>query len=72
MNMGIQLTYTTMHSHNTYYYHCFNIMDRNWDCECDDVTPYPEAVRKHVLHLCPLYTEECNFSLIWYQDYTRL
>ena len=39
-------------------------MDINWDCECDNVTPlYPEAVREHILHLCPLYTEEHKVSL---------
>ena len=37
-------------------------MDRDWDCECEcecgDATPNPDAVREHILHLCPLYDEE--------------
>ena len=39
--------------------HGFDITNRNWDCECGDVTPpHPAAVREHILHLCPLYAEE--------------
>ena len=48
-----------MHGFNTYYYSRFNITNRDWDCECGDATPPdPEAVREHVLHLCPLFTAE--------------
>ena len=54
-----------MHGYNTYYYYSFNIMDRDWDCKCGDVTPpNPDAVHKHILHLCPLYDEECRSYIL--------
>ena len=44
----------TMHGFNTYYYFHFNITNRDWDCECSDVTPQPNGSREHIL-LCSLY-----------------
>ena len=49
----------TMHRYNTYYYSCFNITNRDWDCKCGDATPpNPTTVREHILHLCPLLADE--------------
>ena len=48
---------------NTYYYHWFNITNQDWDCECIDATPpppNPDAVQEHILHLCPLFADECR------------
>ena len=51
----------TMHGFNMYYYRRFNITNRDWDCECSDTTPpNAEAVREHVLHLCPLFADDCR------------
>ena len=45
----------TMHGFNTYYYFCFNITNRDQDCECSDVTPpNPAVVREHTPSLPPI------------------
>lgn len=53
----------TMHSYNTYS-HCFNLPNQSQDCDRGDATPpNPEAVREHILYLCPLYAKEHRDAL---------